>query len=214
MLTQDQTNKLKAIATPWPKQKPSLKPSSSRWFNQHHAATFRQLIKPHGSGLYLEVGTWTGMGSTKFVAETFPELSLICIDTFEGSEEHQRIEAYKPIAAKLWDHFCVNHWHNQHRLFPLRVRSTAGMQAVATIGLEPDVIYIDAAHDAESVYLDLKAALECFPKAVIVGDDYLAQGPGHPGVRLGIEKAVAKGLITSQEFKHNHRVWYLNRNVK
>lgn len=214
MLVQDDENKLKVIATPWPEVKPALKGSRSKWFNRHHATVFQQMIGRHHAGLYLELGTWTGMGSAKFVADTFPDVTMICVDTFEGSEEHQRIAEYKPIAAKLWDHFCVNHWHNRERLFPLRTDSVAGLQAVAAIGLKPDVIYIDAAHDQQSVYTDVKTALECFPGAIIMGDDYLAKGQGHPGVRLGIERAIKDGLIAQREFKHNHRVWYLNRNVK
>jgi predicted O-methyltransferase YrrM len=214
MLTQDQKNKLKVITTPWMEKQPTLTPSKSKWFGKHHAAVFRKLLNSHSQGLYLELGTWTGMGSTKFVTDNFPEMSLICIDTFEGSEEHQRIEAYKPIAARLWDHFCSNHWHNRRRLFPIREDSVTGMLAVEAIGLQPDVIYVDAAHDEESVYQDVSTAIECFPDAVIMGDDYVAEGQGHPGVRLGIEKAVAKGLIKKKEFKHQNRVWYLNRNVK
>jgi len=214
MLTPYQLNKLQLIATPWPNEKPLLKPSTSKWFNQQHVAVFKQLLAPHRTGLYLELGTWTGMGSTKFVADNYPEVTMICIDTFEGSEEHHRIEAYKSIAANLWDHFCANRWHSRKRLFPIRTDTISGLRAVWNIGLKPDVIYIDAAHDAESVYQDLRMTLECFPEAVIMGDDFLLEGEGHPGVRLGIEKAIAEGLVAPHELKHNHRVWYLNRNVK
>jgi hypothetical protein len=48
----------------------------------------------------------------------------------------------------------------------------------------PDLIYIDAAHDTESVASDVATALRLFPKSVLVGDDW-----SWDSVRTGVERA-------------------------
>jgi hypothetical protein len=214
MLTKLQKDKLDEISTPWPDKKPDIKPSRSKWFNLNHMKIFRELIMPfRDGGMYMELGTWTGAGSTNFVANEFPSMTMLCVDTFEGSEEHQRIAEYKPIAAKLWDHFCDNHFHNRGRLYPFQTDTITGMRRIAAAGIEPDVLYIDAAHDAQAVYDDIRVALECFPNAVILGDDYVPPGFGHPGVREGVQRAQKEGLFKADEFKHHKRIWHLTRNV-
>lgn len=154
------------------------------------------------------------MGSTRYMLDRYPQLKVIAIDTFKGSAEHQRNTEWKPIADNLWQHFCVNVWMHRQRVFPFRMTTVEGMKAVVAIDIQPDIVYIDAAHDADNVYADVSTALECFPGAIIVGDDYLPKGAGHPGVRLGIERVMDEGLIKPKEFKHRQRVWYLTRNVK
>ncbi len=47
-----------------------------------------------------------------------------------------------------------------------------GIREVAAEKIEPDLVYIDGAHDVESVRRDLSAVLDHFPKARIVGDDW------------------------------------------
>ena len=213
MLSKLQLSKLQEISTSWPDKKPELNPSDSKWFNQHHEVAFKQICREYSDGLYLELGTWTGAGSTRFIADQYPDMTIICIDTFEGSAEHYRTPAYDRVRVKLWDHFVVNQWHNKHRMFPIRTDTITGMKKVAAAGLEPNVVYIDAAHDTESVFQDIYTALECFPKAIIRGDDYTPPGTGHPGVRDGIERAIAEGLFAASEFSRYHRIWYLTRNV-
>jgi len=215
MLTPGQLKTLKEAATPWPAEKPKIKASRSRWFHRVHQEVFQQLFKEFPNGTYLELGTWTGMGSTRYVLDHYPGMKVIAIDTFKGSPEHQRKEDWKKIADSLWQHFCVNIWQHHHRVFPFRMTTVNGMEAVAATGVQPDIVYIDAAHDEASVYNDIETALKCFPKAVIVGDDFVpANVAGHPGVRLGVERAIAAGLIEPDEFHHRQRVWYLSRNRK
>ena len=44
--------------------------------------------------------------------------------------------------------------------------------SVVSEGISPDVIYIDADHHYEPAKEDISTALELFPQATLVGDDY------------------------------------------
>ena len=208
-----QIAKLRSACTDFPEESPGRK-SRSKWFNvdvQGHV--FRQLLGRGSSGPFLELGTWTGAGSTLYVANTFKKMDVICVDTWEGSAEHHRIEAYNKVRVNLWDHFCSNLWQDRSRVYPLRMTTVEGLRAVFDAGIEPEVIYVDAAHDEKSVYADVSTALLLFPKAKICGDDYTPQVGSHPGVANALHRCITEGLFTRQEFKHRNRCWHLTRNI-
>lgn len=214
MLSAGQLNRLKAVATPWPASKPDFKPEPSAWFGGNHARVFADILKKKPNGLYMELGTWTGAGSTRFVAKSFPHMTLVCVDTFKGSEEHLKHPTQSKIAANLWSLFCVNRWEERSRIFPVRKPSVEGMQAVAGATVAPDFIYIDAAHDADSVHVDVRTALTLFPKAIVFGDDYVLPGKGNTGVYDGLMRAKAQELFQAGELRSFDRIWYLTRNLK
>ena len=215
MLPADLKCELREIATKWPEYPPAISPSRSAWFGNTHKQVFRELLVRKPDGVYMEIGTWTGNGSTRFVVDHFHLMDVICIDTFEGSVEHHRKEEWKKIASQLWEHFCSHHWSNRHRIYPFRQQSLAAMhQIAANTSVKPDFIYIDGAHDEESVYLDVSTAIKLFPKAVVFGDDYVAAGSqGHPGVYRGLARCIAEGLITVNELQNKQRVWWVTRNL-
>jgi len=214
MLTSNVIASLKQISDAWPQSCPEGKADVSKWFSADHEKVFTRLLSKKPNGLYLELGTWTGVGSTAFVANKFPNMTLICIDTFKGSSEHQRDPKQKRVAEKLWDHFCINRWIDRDRIYPIKAPSVEALQRVDSAGLKPDFIYVDAAHEADAVFADVSTAIKLFPQAVLLGDDYVRPGQGHPGVYLGIDKAVKEKLIKPIEFKTLGRVWYLTCNLK
>jgi len=206
-------DKLREACTSFPEQSPG-RPSRSKWFKaQVQGAIFSQLLGKSSKGPFLELGTWTGAGSTQFVAQQFKKMDIICVDTWEGSPEHHRIEAYNKVRVKLWDHFCSNLWSYRHRIWPLKMTTVEGMHAVLNSGIKPEVIYIDAAHDEESVYTDISTALSLFPEAKICGDDYTPGTSEHPGVSNAVKRCIAEGLFSQKEFKNHKRCWYLARNL-
>jgi predicted O-methyltransferase YrrM len=215
MISNEQVTALKQIATAFPAQKPEGTASTLKWFHNQHAIIFDQLLKKKPNGLYMELGTWTGAGSAAFVAKHFPEMTIICVDTFVGSAEHLKDKVQKEIADNLWTHFCLNSWEAQNRIYPIKGKSVDGLKRVAEIGLNPDFIYIDAAHDVDSVFADVSTAIQLFPNAVIFGDDYtLPAQRGHIGVYNGINRAIENKLIDKAKLKTSGRVWYLTNNLK
>lgn len=203
--------KLKTIAEPWPDAKPFVGVNKSAWFGSSHHLVFTRLLRTKPKGIYLELGSWTGAGSTACVTRLF-DMTLICIDTFAGSVEHVNHPQHKKTVANLWPTFCVNCWENRNRIFPIKKSSVEGMQAVADLGVAPDFIYIDAAHDVDSVFADVTTALKLFPKAVVFGDDLVYPSNPKNGVYLAIKKAVDLKLISTEELRTFDRVWYLTRN--
>jgi predicted O-methyltransferase YrrM len=213
MLNDQEAKRLRQVAEAWPASKPDFKPNTSKWFGHFHEQVFANVLQSKPNGIYMELGTWTGAGSTRFVSKSFPSMTVICVDTFAGSPEHLRDPQQKAIAANLWAIFCVNRWEERERIFPVKKPSVAGMRLVAEHGISPDFIYIDAAHDMDSVFADLETALTLFPKAVIFGDDFVKPGKGHTGVYDALEKVKKQNLIRAKELNTVNRVWYLTRNL-
>lgn len=193
--------------TPIPNKNPGV-PSQSKWFQPDvQGAVFSRLLQKNSKGPFLELGTWTGAGSTKFVAQNFKQMDIICVDTWEGSPEHHKIAAYNKVRVRLWDHFCSNLWDYRDRIYPLKMTTVAGMHAVSNSGIKPEVIYVDAAHDTDSVYEDVSTALSLFPEAKLCGDDYAPKQ--NPGVSDAIERCIRERLFPRHMFKTHKRCWYL-----
>lgn len=210
MLSPEQRSKLLEISK-WPESKPNIIPSQSCWFGWAHRKVFDRLLPTRPAGVYLELGAWTGAGSTAYVTKMYPEMSVICVDTFKGSKEHHRDAKAKQIADQLFDHFCANHWDNRDRVYPIKTMTVPGVAQVFNCGIKPDFIYVDAAHEEADVHDDVYAAIAQFPGAVIFGDDYTDNG--HPGVRLAITRLIAGGYIEQKHLRRYDRLWWLYTNV-
>lgn len=163
-----------------------------------------RLIKANLSAdtkLVVELGSFLG-DSAKFIADNAPNATVVCIDHWMGSDEHQE-GPYKDIIRNrnLFEAFVVSCWNYRKRIIPIRARTVDGLRIVSRFGLKPDVIYIDAAHDSVSVTEDLNTSCSLFPDAVLIGDDYepfriICENNGNPieythyGVRRAVNKFV------------------------
>src|SRR5690606_30776246 len=82
----------------------------------------------------------------------------------------------------------VNLWRFRDRLTPLRTDTVTGLNYLHQQGVKPQIIYIDASHHYEHVKQDISTALDLFPDAILVGDDY-----GHyDDVRKAVKECAAK----------------------
>lgn len=187
---------------PWPDERPQVPPRDHGWFSGR-PDVFEQFTGPHVD-VFLELGSWMGK-SARWFAQQCPNATVICVDHWEGSPEHLRKEKWKKHLPTLYETFLTNMWDLRDRVIPVRAKTLQGMEAVAEAGVQPDVIYIDAAHDADSVYHDLKTALELFPDAQIIGDDWPIEG-----VREGVRKLLAE-RGAEELLSTNEAVWYLNQ---
>jgi predicted O-methyltransferase YrrM len=186
----------------WPKEKPNVVPNEEpKWFGPHVTSVFDYLI-PRDSKIVLEIGSWLGT-SIKFFGQHCPKAELIAVDIWEGLANHN---ADGTVTAtyeleKLYDTFLVNTWELKERLVPVRLLSVTGMKVIKYFGVEPDVIYIDAAHDRENVFADISTAYELFPKALICGDDFR-----YDGVVDGLTDFMRKYKVG---YRFNQRTWWL-----
>jgi predicted O-methyltransferase YrrM len=165
----------------WPTEKPTIIPSSHNWFCEQNAEVLRKLIKKINPSFILEMGSWTGIGSTNFILKNSPNAHLVCVDHWSTDiEDHIQssfdreaaMELYDEI-SNLWEIFLVNNWEYRNRLTPIRKKTNEGLDLLSKLDIPFDLIYIDAHHDYEHVLYDIETAGKYWPNAVLCGDDYL-----------------------------------------
>lgn len=132
----------------------------------------------------VEIGSWVGETAIAMVQGFGPAGGTVyCVDHFEGSYgdlDGVLSEAVEVLGGpdKLLEHFK----HNCGRYYGKEIKVIKGKSVDIAEGLDPqdaDIIFIDAAHDYESVVADLNAWLPHLSfQGVMVGDDYYDQFPG------------------------------------
>jgi hypothetical protein len=158
-------------AYPWPSKKPEPPAFPQRnWLFPGTQEALASCVNP-ATSLIVEVGSWTGR-STRFLAGLAPSATIIAIDHWQGSPEHSDDAELSAALPHLYDTFLSECWNYRDQIIPVRLKSVEGLQRVAEAGLKPDVVYIDADHTYDAVIEDLTAALDLFPTAHIVGDDF------------------------------------------
>lgn len=173
------------------------------WYS--HAAFFESYIKNNHVKTVIEVGSWLG-SSTRHIAKCLPDDGVIyAVDHWRGSEEHQPAQScWIPQLPQLYEYFLSNVIHEglTAKIIPLRINS---LDAAQSLSVQADIVYIDASHDTESVYRDLKA---WFPHVksggILCGDDW-----GYPPIVAAVERfAKEEGLnieINSVFILRKHR---------
>jgi hypothetical protein len=144
--------------------------------------TLEELINPK---IILEVGSWEGR-STLSWAEIAKRNNgvVICVDTWLGSTEHYEnllpnsewernrlfLEDGYPSIYKTFV-TNVRAYHYQDHVIALPLDSHQAFILIERLKINPDITYVDASHDYDSVLSDLRAAQRVNSK-IICGDDY------------------------------------------
>jgi hypothetical protein len=149
-----------------------------------NGTVLESLIKRHRINTVIEVGSFLGK-STRHIAKCLPKNGKVyAVDHWEGSIEHQAggtASNFPGSLDQLYQQFLSNVIHEglTDKIIPIREPSLVAAQDAS---LKADLIYIDAAHDTESVYQDLSAWYPHLNKrGILVGDDW-----GWPSVREGV----------------------------
>jgi predicted O-methyltransferase YrrM len=170
---------------PWPNEQPNVPARTNDGWLQESTRQVLERILSNRTKVVVEIGSWLGL-STRFIASKAPNATVLAVDHWRGSDEHQQ-EKFQDILPILFETFLVNCWYLRERLIPIRQTSVRGMQEIATYGIHPDVVYIDADHSHDAVVKDLEAAIDLFPEATIVGDDF-----NWPGVESAVRYVTGK----------------------
>lgn len=157
---------------PWPDERPVVQGpiESYGWFGDGTDQVLSRNLS-ETTRVVVELGSWLGM-STRFIADVAPNATVIAIDTWAGSTEHQNHPQFRSMLPTLYSNFLSLSWSYRNRIIPLRMTTLEGLRAVAEAGLQPDVVFIDAEHSYEAVTAEIHLAYELFPRTTLVGDDY------------------------------------------
>jgi predicted O-methyltransferase YrrM len=153
----------------------------------------------------IEVGCWFGF-STRHLATLLPPGGVVyAVDHWTGSLENQEgAHAWTPKLPYLYEQFLSNVIHENltDKIIPVRMNSLEASRYLK--GTKPDLIYIDASHDYESVYADLAAWYPLVKgHGFMCGDDYL------DGEMLTIKWAVDQFALDHGLTVKNHgSFWY------
>lgn len=111
--------------------------------------------------------------STKYLAEYAPNATIVTIDHWKGSQEHQGPDnELADVLDKLFEVFCVHLWDYRDRVIPMRTTTLAGLLELRdALPYGPEVVYVDAGHETGPVYADAMVSMTNWPEAHIVGDD-------------------------------------------
>lgn len=155
-------------ALPPPYDTVDLLPFNSQgWYR--NGPGMEELVRSTHAKVVIEVGSWLGE-STRHIARTLPEDGVVyAVDHWLGSSNEDNSIYDIP---NLYRQFLSNviHANLTHKIVPLKMSSA---QAARTLKVVPDLIYLDASHDYNSVLHDLTI---WFPfvkgHGLLCGDDY------------------------------------------
>jgi predicted O-methyltransferase YrrM len=150
------------------------------WFS--YPNLYSSMVKKFNDGAhFIEIGSWKGRSASYMGVEinnSGKNIKFDCIDVFSGSSEH--LDSSSPFFNQelledndwLYNEFLKNTEPIKHIITPIKQLSWLAAELYDDHSV--DFVFIDAAHDYESVKKDLKA---WFPKikkgGVLAGHDYL-----------------------------------------
>lgn len=141
------------------------------WFT--YPEFYSSIVREFGDGSkFVEVGSWRGRSACYLGVEIFnsgKNINLHCIDTWNGSEEHQ---GYKILENDgLYKEFLKNIKPISNIITPVRMGSLKAVHLYENESL--DFVFLDASHKYEEIKADIEA---WFPKVknggIFSGHDY------------------------------------------
>jgi predicted O-methyltransferase YrrM len=147
------------------------------WFDYQDLYSFA--VKTFNEGLFVEVGSWLGRSASHLAVEIINSgkpISLHCVDTWLGSEEHYQTEEVVR-TGQLYNQFLKNIEPVKNIITPVKKTSLEASLDYKDGSL--DFVFLDAAHDYHSITEDIKA---WYPKVksggIFSGHDYQPHWPG------------------------------------
>ena len=181
---------------------------------------FEKLIDQQKPNVIIEVGTWKGKSSI-MMANVVKRLNLnckiYCVDTWLGAIEFWDWLSHTPERnlhlkhgyPQVYYQFLSNvvHTNNQDVIIPVPLPSNLGCKLLKRKNIQSQLIYIDASHETDDVYDDMKHYYELLsPGGIMFGDDYSWES-----VRNGVNKFVSDRNYQSQLSNDGHLNWILKK---
>lgn len=146
---------------------------------------YSRVIDESREGIFVEVGSWLGRSAAYFADQSFEKslsgITLHCVDTWEGSEEHQLYVAQHDVYAEFCEN--VDGWIRGGYIVPVRkpsVEAAKDYEDESLVG-----VFIDASHEYEDVLADIRA---WWPK-VKQGGYFGGHDINWPGVARAVQES-------------------------
>lgn len=188
------------------------------WYS--NATWISKLFEHNKINTAIEIGSWLGK-STRHIASLLPETGkLWAIDIWTGSVEHQskdRTDVYHKLPT-LYEQFLSNiiHASFEKKIIPIRMDSLDASQHLQALKQRVDLIYIDGAHDTQSVFNDLEAWYPYIAgsRGILCGDDWSWKSKENPKifpVKIAVHIFAKKYKATIYAYRN---FWFIVENNK
>lgn len=155
------------------------------WFGPSNKAYLNKFLEEKKVNVVIEVGSWLGL-STAFMANRLPEgATLYAVDHFEGDWAINAHAEYQELLPSLYEQFLSNMLHAgvDTKVVPIKATTEEAFHVLKG-HVKADLIYIDAAHDTESVYKDIVMYSQLLSEeGILTGDDWT-----WPSVQAAVER--------------------------
>lgn len=163
-----------------------------------HRDQVEELFRTRKIETVVEVGSWLGRW-TILVAQFLPEGGKIyAVDHWKGSvEHHDPTSLESTFLPTLFQQFLSNviHCGVKDKVVPIKMDSIEAAKLFKEQGIRADLIYLDAAHDYQSVIADLQAWYPLLAEGgILTGDDW----------NLGDVPFAVTAFARYKELKVNH----------
>lgn len=165
----------------------------SGWFSDQDTTFYKAMIdKTDGPAHFVEVGSWKGRSSSYMAVEIInsgKNIQFDCVDNWVGDpreEAHQKDPFV--MSGTLYEEFLRNMEPVSGKFRAVRLDSVLAAATYTDNSL--DFVFIDAAHDYDSVKADIIAWLpKVKPGGVFAGHDF-----GHPPVRRAVTEMLPEAI--------------------
>jgi Methyltransferase domain len=159
-----------------------------------HEKIFGELFKNHQFKTVVEVGVFHGKW-TLFISDKISEDGIIyAVDHWQGSSEH-KVPGSPDLALlpTLHQQFLSNviYQNATDKIVPVKMDSLSAAKTFHQLGIQADLIYIDASHEYENVIKDLQAWFPILNKGgLLCGDDWHWGGVRQAVIEFGNSKGL------------------------
>ena len=132
------------------------------WFGESDKLVYDRVIQWYNDGdIFVEIGSFKGRSASIMgvnIANSNKKIKFYCVDTWGGSEEHQKgsvSEDSDVVSGKLLDVFLKNTESLSNYITPIQKPSLEAANDFEDKSLA--FVFIDASHDYENVKKDIEA---------------------------------------------------------
>ena len=173
----------------WPPEKPEVPPSAQPDDLPPDLQDLLVNSLPETTRLIVETRSDAG-SRTRHLAALARNAAVLAIDQWQESSNVSSAQGPAQAGPKRFDAFLSECWPFRSQITPLRTEPVDGFRRIASVGLQPDLIYLDGSGRFESILDELRTAIDLFPRAIIVGDGWNLEG-----VRKAVETAAKDRAI-------------------